>query len=366
MMKAESTPVRIFVFAILAFSLPSVLKAVDARKIAVVQNKDILESSDFQVIDTFVEEAVREITETKDFTAISKVRDDFVVNSVSKKDSSKAQYRNQFTKSATEHITQAFKTSQALPPDTRFRVVINLMILIETLRDIQLSTLVLDKLNDNNAAINYWAIKCFANPEVIKQLDDAGEDSPLAAQIFTPLGKTVENCDDTRLILITNLAADIKGQQATDLLIRIADLRIKQYAQWQVKDEITDTVILKSLFSKIVSNQGGADIARRFAQLYAYVVQRYTRNETSDLHKQKLVTVMAEVEDKCIRKLLGKQTKIRESIEKKDNAALLTEHDNLLGSANTEGQLCVKLNFIYKTADGKESTTPLVLPQAGQ
>ena len=366
-MKAESIPAKIFVFIVLLLFIPPNLKAVDTRKIAVVQNKDVLESGDFQVIDNFVEETVREIVETKDFTTVSKIRDDFITNSVSKKESAQRQYRNQFIKSAVNHISQAFKTSQTLEPEIRFRVVINLMIVIEGIHDVQLSTLVLDKLDDGNAAVRYWAVKCFANPEVIKQLNDTGENSSLSAQVISRIGKAIDNCTDMLLILITNFASELNNPQATELLIRIADLRIKQYAQWQVKDELTDAVVLKSLFNKIISNQGGADSPRRFGQLYSYVFQRYLSGSAnlSEFHKQNLVTVMVEIEDKCIRRLLGRQTKIREAIEKKDNTALLSEHDNLLGNANTEGKLGVKLNFLYRGQDGRESTAPLALPPGG-
>jgi hypothetical protein len=134
-----------------------------------------------------------------------------------------------------------------------------------------------------------------------------------------------------------------------------------------VNDELTDAVVLKSLYDKIVSNQGGADSARQFAQLYSFVCQRYLKGSESlsGPHKQKLVTVMVEVEDKCIHKILGGQTKIREAIEKKENAALLSEHNNLLGNATIEGKLCGRLNFLYRSPDGKESTAPLVLPPPG-
>jgi len=365
-MKAEIIPAKIFVFVVLLLFLPSNLKAVDTRKIAVVQDKDVLGSSDFQVIDSFVEETVREIVETRDFTAVSQVRDAFIANSNSKKDGSKAQYRNQLIKSAVNQISQALKSSQNLDPDRRFKVVVNLMIVIENLGDIQLSNLVLDKLDGETSALRYWAIKCFAKPEVIKQLNDAGN-LPLSVQIINRISKVIDNCDDMSLILIANLASEIKNPQSTELLVRIADLRIKQYLSWQVNDELTDAVVLKSLYGKIVSNQGGADSARQFAQLYSFVCQRYLKGSESlsGPHKQKLVTVMVEVEDKCIHKLLGGQTKIREAIEKKENAAILSEHDNLLGNATIEGKLCAKLNFLYRSPDGKESTAPLVLPPPG-
>jgi hypothetical protein len=104
-------------------------------------------------------------------------------------------------------------------------------------------------------------------------------------------------------------------------------------------------------------------MAKRFCNLYSFVCQRYLKGvNLSAAHKDKLITVMVEIEDKCISKLLVRQTKIREAIQKKDNAALQAEIDRLLGDANTEGKLPVKLNIQYRGPDGKESTAPAALP----
>ncbi len=356
---------KIFVSAGLILIFTANLTAVDNRKVAIVQNKDVLDSSDFVVIDNFVDDAIRELIDAKDFSEISRLRSDIIANSVAKNESSKAQYHNQFTKSAAEHISAALKSSQSLPADKKFKVVLNLLMIIEGLGDIQLSSLVVDKIDDDNAAFRYWAIKCFASPEVIKQLNDAGENS-VSAQVVSRINKVIDKSDDTLLVLISGLASEIKSQSAvggTELLIRIADLRIKQYEQWQVNDEITDAAVLKALYNKIVSGEGGADMAKRFCNLYSFVCQRYLKGvNLSAAHKDKLITVMVEIEDKCISKLLVRQTKIREAIQKKDMAALQAEIDRLLGDANTEGKLPVKLNIQYRGPDGKESTAPAALP----
>ena len=147
------------------------------------------------------------------------------------------------------------------------------------------------------------------------------------------------------------------------LLMKITSLRMQQYRNWQVKDEMTDSVVLKALFTKIMSKQGLPDAARDFAQLYSYVCQRYIKgNNLNDVHRQKLISAIVDVDDKYIRKFLGQQTKIRDAVIKKDNPALTAEIDNILGSSGTEGSLPAKFQFTYRTPEGKDTTSPLALP----
>jgi hypothetical protein len=96
------------------------------------------------------------------------------------------------------------------------------------------------------------------------------------------------------------------------------------------------------------------------------VIQRYYKGAdilTEDTKKQ-LISVIAETEDKCIssNRLLGRQDKIRNALEKKDMEQLWKEHNLLLGEEAREGQIPAKFQFIYKRADGRESSAPQTLP----
>jgi hypothetical protein len=370
-MKADSLKVKIFVFACLLLFFPSILNALDSRKVKVVQNKEVLDNADLKIIDTFVEEGIAELVEAKDFTIVSTIRDELVNNSNSKRESSKKQYRSQFIKSVSGYVSAAFKSSMSFAPQERFRISVNLLMIIESLQDVQLSSMALDKLIDSNSAVRYWAMKCFTNPEIIKQLNGNPAESALVSQLIKRLDKVVENCNDEMLILITNFASEVRAAGATDMLNKIASLRMRDYEKWQVTDESTDDVVLKALYNKIVLKEGMPETARSFAQLYSYVFQRYAKGNNSGYHRQKLITVMTDIEDKCISRLLGiKQTKAREALEKRDTqeqiAALTAEHNSLLGAPTSEGKLPEKLKFRYLNADGKESSGPKELPPPPQ
>lgn len=358
--------VKILVFFCFLLFLPSILFAISDKRllarVEAVQNKDVLDNTDLQTIDTFVDEGIRELLDSQDFSTISNLRNQLITYSSSKKASSAMQYRTQFVKSLSQYITEAFKASQKFPPVRRYRVAVNLLMIIDSLRDVQLSSIALDKLSDSNGAIRYSALKCFTNPDVIKQLNDSANSS-LLSQVISRLNNLVQNCNDSMLILITNFASDIQADESTRLVITIASLRNQQYIKWQVKDEMTDSIVLKALYNKIISKQNVPETARSFAQLYSYIYQRYIKGDSlSESHKQKLISVMIDVEDKYVSKLLGRQTKIRDALSKKDNDALTAEFESLLGSANTEGRFGAKFGFLYRSPEGKETTAPLPLP----
>jgi hypothetical protein len=177
--------------------------------------------------------------------------------------------------------------------------------------------------------------------------------------------------------LIAQFAAGVDIPEAEQLLIQIADLRIKQYADWTVKYELYDSAILKYLSSKIpllsespvgllpTTIDTKPELARRFAQLYSYAIQRYIKGAAllNDTQKSHLASVLVETEDKCIGRLLGNpQLTIRRALERQNAQAIMAEHDRLLGTATTSGQLPTALKFDYGSTGSSTRTAPLPLP----
>ena len=257
-------------------------------------------------------------------------------------------------------------------------VTTNLLILIDGLDSPRLTDLAIGKLKDKNTIVRYWAVHCLTNPNIIKKLNGGGTSNlRLARRITDELKGLVESSSPEVISLIVKFAAEVNIQETENLLVQIADMRIKKYTDWTVEYELLDSDILKSLSSKIATtepgesesatNSGNSDIARRFGQLYSYVIQRYVKGKEflSDTQKNQLVSVMVETEDKCISKLTGRiQTGIRRAIEQDDTIALLQEHDRLLGDETTQGQLPLKLKFDYgNTSGSRKSTAPLALKE---
>ena len=85
----------------------------------------------------------------------------------------------------------------------------------------------------------------------------------------------------------------------------------------------------------------------------------------NNTQKSHLTSVLADIEEKCIGTLLKPQMTIRRALGGNSMPAILAEHDRLLGSATTTGQLPQTLNFDYSTdPNGPKLTAPIPLPDS--
>ena len=360
------------VFAVLAAFFASATglswAVVDTRAIDAVRDKTVLENKDLFIIDNFLSEAVREISKTRDFASIAKVRMDII-----SRRSPQPQYSQQFSESAQKYIFAAFEAALQLPEERRTKLMVNLLILVDGLEDLRLADLAIAKLKDNNTIIRYWAVHCITNEGIAKQLNTGGSANVKIARLFLERLKEVVDSSSPEIIgLIAKFAGDINIPQGEEMLVQIADMRMKKYASWTVEYELLDGVILKLLDSKIASGSGSkssdksAAAAVRFGQLYSFAIQRYVkgRGTLTDTQKRQLASVLVEAEDKCVGRILGApQSIIKKAVERDDYAAIVVEHNRLLGDAKQAGELSSKLNFDYGTASGGgKRTAPLPLP----
>ena len=363
------------IFAVLVVFLILVMnpgsKAVNTREVDNVRKKAVLDNSDLKIIDDFLAEAIKELVRTRDLTTIAQKR-----TVILSRQSTQGQYAKQFSESARRYIAQAFLDAQKLPRQERITgVTINLLILVDGLKDLGLVDQVVPMLKNENMVIRYWAVHSLTNPGIITQLN-AATNSNQASVFAAKFTEILDTSTPEITALITRFAAGAKIPQAEQLLCRIADIRIKRYADWTVKYELYDSAILKYLSSKIplASQSSGststtsatskAAVARCFAQLYSYAIQRYVKGADilNNTQKSHLASVLADIEEKCIGILLKPQRTIRMALERNSLPAILAEHDRLLGSATTPGQLPQTLKFDYSTnPNGPKLTAPIPL-----
>ncbi|UCE98583.1 MAG: hypothetical protein JSV82_05185 [Planctomycetota bacterium] len=360
-----------FVFAVslLLLLMNSTSEAIDTAEIDRVRNKGVLDSKDFKIIDSFVAEAVRELVETRDFTSIAKHRTVILSRSSSSEQSAAAQYAEQFSESAYKYISKAFEEAEELiPEEQKHKVIVNLLILVDGLEDIRLAELGTKMVHNDSSIIRYWAVHSITNPGFIKQLNPtATTNLEIAESITKELKKVVNEVGPETLALIAEFAAEVDIPQAEALLLQAADMRISKYADWTVKYELLDGTILKLLDNKIpTEGENTPAIARRFAQLYSYAIQRYVKGQDylNGTQKQQLASVLVETEILCIsRRLRMAQSIIKKAVEEGDFATLTQEHSRLLGDETRAGQLAVELKFDYgEKADDSKRTAPLLLP----
>jgi hypothetical protein len=355
-------------FLVLAMNSASV--AVDTGPIDAVLKKTVLDSGDFRVIDDFLAEAVAELVRERKFPTIARRRTVIL----SRKKTTQAQYAQQFSQSAHKHIQTGFAQAQALRPnDRKTNAIINLLILIDGMEDLSLRDLAIPMLKDKNMVIRYWAVHCLTNPVIVQQLNAAASSPEPATTIAEQLKGLIETSSPEILGHIARFGASVKIPQGEALLLQVADARIKSYADWTVKHELQDIGLLKLLESKIplsspgsaATNPGKAAVAQRFAQLYSYAIQRLLKGQAilNNTQKGHLASVLVEIEEKCVSRLLGaQQMTFRRALERNSVTAISDEHNRLLGSGATPGQLPSKLGFNYgTTSPGSTRTAPVPL-----
>jgi hypothetical protein len=349
---------------IFCFLTPAI--ALDTRGIEAARAKKVLDNTDLQTIDSFVAQGTREILNATDFTSISNIRSLIIANSASN-EPGQVQFAQQFSDSAKKYIAADLEKAEELtPPESSFRVIINLLMLVDGLVDPRLAEIPLKYVDYDKPAVAYWAVHCLTSPEIVDKLN-SDKNSEVARQVARRLETIVSTTSPQTLGLIASFAGSIKIPDGFDLLLKVADRRIASYADWSVENELLDATVLQGLCDKIVSSDPGkAEAAGRFAQLYAYVFGRYLQggDRLSDTQKTHLISVMVETEKNCIPKLTGKPSfAIKKAIEASDNKALQQEYINLFGDQTKPRQLLSDVNFDFgKNKDGGAITNPLQIP----
>jgi len=348
-------------------AINSICAAVDTGAIGEVRDKAVLDNSDFKVVDDFIADALSELSAVEDFTATAKIRAELVRYSRPGR-SEQLQYADKFFESAYNRISEALKTtSQLTNPDRKFKLTLNLLIIIDGLGNTRLAELAMGLLKDENPIIRYWAVHAITNQRIAGQLNAAtANNNPKPAdQIVTGLKGAAEKANTDTLALMVKFTADTNAPQAGELLLQIADMRIKRYADWSVEYELLDESVLGALCRSMSEGAVTSNFARRFRQLYSYAIQRYVKGQDvlSDTQKQQLASVIVGTERSCIGMQLGMvQSTIRAAVQQNDFGTIMAEHDKLLGSDAGSGQVELKLNSDYgQSTDVSKQMSPLVL-----
>lgn len=335
---------------------------IDTRAIEAVREKSVLNNSDLQAIDVFVQDAVEEVlrAQDKDFAQIANTRSILISRQESNVADQK-QYAQQFIESAQKHITAALKEAELLPPTRRAKVRINLLIIAKALKDEALVAVALPYLSDPSKPVSYWATQLITGEAALAMTNAS---SPQSEQILSALKRIAPVASAETLSQIIPFAAQIKMAAGQELILTIADGRIKQYESNSVSHALADIKVLSGLCTQFNTNgPNKTQCAQRFAQLLSYTIQRFAKGQDrlTEQQKQDLVSIIVETEDKCLTMLTKQpQTGLKRAIEREDMTALMAEHDRLLGSATEKGVLPQLLHFSYKAGE-REQSVPLIL-----
>ena len=241
------------------------------------------------------------------------------------------------------------------------------MILAANLQSPQLVPLALQHLNDKDPVVQYWAFKAATQTGVIQQLtSDITHDEKTTEAILNALKtQAASGLHPEIQKMVVSFCAAFNQPKARDILLAIANQRTTAYKNWTVTDESLDTVLL-TVLGATAEQSSEPDIkkvfGRTFAELYALVLQRYSlgKGTFSSSHINRLLTVIAEVDQSVLNKIMGFKTRILEAIKR--GQGLQSQYETLLGNQMFRGQLAEKFKFDYgKDASGKALTAPPAL-----
>ena len=271
------------------------------------------------------------------------------------------------------HLTTAFTTVanwQDSPRKTLMER--NLMILTAQLRGLPLVELGLDRLDDPDDIVRYWAVRAVTDTAIAQQLSstEAGV-ADLAAKLFEALSdRAVQEPDLEILRNVVRFAAMFNRNEARQILLTLADRRIQAYMDWDVENEQFDVVLLKVMGQIVLADresEARASMARRFAELLSMVFQRYLYEPSplTEARRNALLTVIAEVDSQVLTRIMEGQTGIVRALQRR--SGLDREYETLFGSELRPGELATRLGFNFgRTADGRVINAPPKLPAPTQ
>jgi len=352
----------VIVMTILAaaiFCAPAGAAELDTEQVDVVLEKagggEVLGGDDFAIIDDFVKDAVEQMIVTEDLSESVDIRAQIVARC---RPGLAEQYSVSFATSAAKHLTAAFEDLDLWDAGLRRnQAERNIIVLAGQIRSVELARLGLRALDSDDLAVRYWAVVAVTNDAVVGQLVSLETDNAeLRTEIVTKLKAMVQSEAPPEIqFLIAVFAGKLGGNDGIGMLLAVSQARERAYESWTVEYELADAEVLKCLGRAIPladTAQSKADLSRSFAQLYAYVMQRYIAGAEilSESNMAQLASVIVDVEQNAIGKLFdARQFAIKDAVEKKKPAALQREYDFLLGSAIRAGSLPEKLKFNYGT-----------------
>lgn len=301
----------------------------DTRRIDEVRTKNMLNNADLAVIDRFMSEAIRDLVRTEDFSKVATTR-----ATILSRTSQQKQYAQQFSASALKHITSNLERASELPGVRRFMVTLNLLVLIDSLGDPALTEIAFEYTDIKYTAIRYWAVHAITNSRMAKEVHD-NPGTPESKKTLAAVNILAKDPSPDIQGLVIDFAVKLAGKEGQALIFDVADSRIARYRDGSVQDELLEIKILKQLYKRMATeNQDKAEAARRFVELFDLVMQRFLQNRDTLLPDQKgnLISVMVEIEDKCLRVLLkDTQSNIKRALETVDVSRLQSEYERLLG-----------------------------------
>lgn len=350
----------ISIVVILLLSYP-VFSAVDTTEIAAVRNRAAggaqISAADQAAMTKFWQMSLDRMFQAPEPQEVVDVRLE-----LSRQKGTEGPYAAAYMAEGVKDIQIAFETAEKLEnTDKKALVNRNLMILAAELQNVQLVPVALQRIGDPDEVVRYWAVKTVTQQAIVTELanPNAAETKEAILKALLELANAEQVPQIMKMIII--FAGSVDHPTARQLLTAVADKRIEAYKNWTVNNEEVEIPLLNALGGVAVLQQGEtkSSFGRKFGELYALVLQRYMKGQAvlSNNNIERLVTVITEVDQMCLSKMMEIKTGIQTAIMRK--TGLDREYEGLFGNRMMAGTLGTKLRFDYgKDASGKAITSP--------
>lgn len=322
---------------------------IDPRLIEQIKRKPVLQQQDLQTIDSFVAGQVRQVVTQHDFSQIGRTRAVLVAAR-----GSQAQYVQQFTQSCRRHIASALDQAADMPADRMFMVILNLLILVDSLQYADLVELALPYMTNQDPIIQYWAVRTVTGQVVADRIRKGNW--PTAALVMEQLkglikARSMHQMSDLVWGCIAEMAVRTGQDKGSILLADMLQGRIDMFASGQVYCwPQVDMTLLRHTGQILLGQPVDQALARRFAQLFSYQIQFLARSmhDKDPYIRQCLTAIVLDIEDKILTKAIdGYRRPLRTAIESTDATALMAAHDQIFGSSTGSGILVNIWGFDY-------------------
>ena len=325
-----------------------------------VQNSNVeLTASDKAVISSFWSDSLDQMLFTESSQEHVQIRKELARQ---KGTEHLSYYAVAYVDEAAGAIEIAFKDAQRMEDIQRRKTTErNLMILVAELESPALSSLALQHFGSEDDVIRYWAFKAVTSSAVIQQLtSDVTADEKTAQAVLAAIKQQLPREMQAEILKTAiRFCMVLDEPMAREVLVMVADRRVKAYQDWTVQDEALDATLLTALGNIAMLESNGKVFGQKFAELYAAVIQRYLKggNALNKDQIEQLLTVIAETDQNVLSKTMGLKTGIFQALKRK--SGLEREYETLFGDRLRPGLLAEKFKFDYgKDASGKSITAP--------
>lgn len=275
-------------------------------------------------------------------------------------------FASAYISAAKQSLQSAFVNVTRLDdPEKRQLLEQNLMILTAKLQSPALADIAIARLGDEDPVVRYWAAKAITNFGVIQMLSsEITSDQDAKEKILNALKERIPSEQQAQIqMMIVTFAASIDHPAAREILLAMADQRIKAYKNWSFDNGEMDAKLLIAI-ANIAIMQTDAEVqstfARQFAELYSLPFQAYMQGQDflTDAQMEQILTVILEVDKVILGKLLNvSQTGVLRAVQTK--VGVERQYETIFGDRLRSGDLGTLYKFDYgKDASGKPITEP--------